>query len=129
MLPQVFDLDRHVVAEFGKLSMHRLDNRKRVRWPIEEIRIAERDVPCARSNLLLDICKNDFAFDHAKRAVVPPAQSGSAGKDACSRASPRSSQQFVARRPASPRAHISPAPASPPDQAQEFLARERNHGL
>src|SRR5882762_3820286 len=70
MLPQVFDLDRHVVAEFGKLSMHRLDNRKRMRWPIEEIRIAERDVPCARSNLLLDICKNDIAFDHAKRAVI-----------------------------------------------------------
>src|SRR5882762_822796 len=70
MLPQVFDLDRYVVAELGKLLMHRLDNRERVRWPIEEIRIAERDVPRARSNLLADIRKNNVAFDHAKRAVI-----------------------------------------------------------
>src|SRR6266403_3239561 len=129
MLPQVFDLDRYVVAELGKLSMHRLDNRKRVRWPIEEIRIAERDVPRARSNLLLDICKSEFAFDHAKRDVVHRHNRAVPAKMlAPARRLGRASNSLLAAR--HHHARIFRQLRHPrPVRHKKFLPPERNHGL
>src|SRR5712671_2847157 len=69
MFAQMLDLNGYVVAEIWKFAMHGLDNRQRMRRSVEEIRIAECDVPRARRHLLPDVRKHYVAFHHAKRTV------------------------------------------------------------
>src|SRR4029077_9673255 len=66
MLQQVLDLDRNVVRELRKFPMHGLDDSERVRRPIKEIRIAERDVLGAGIYLLADIFQHDIPLNDAE---------------------------------------------------------------
>jgi hypothetical protein len=85
----VFDLDRGVVGDAGKLLREVLDNATRVRGPVEKIGIAEGDVLGAGRNLLADIRKHDIQRDRVKIALRKQERWDSGDTGVCTRASPR----------------------------------------
>ena len=70
MAQQVLDLDRDVVGEVGMLAVERLDDWQRVADAVEEVRVAEGDVPRPGANLAADVLEHDLARDDAEAAAV-----------------------------------------------------------
>ena len=66
----VLDLDRHVVSELRKRIMQGAGHAERMRWPVEEVRVAEREVPGARRHLLPGVGQNHIHGDDAEPALV-----------------------------------------------------------
>ena len=67
---QVLDLDGDVIAEQRKFAVQRFDDRKRMRRPIEEIRIAKGNVLGAGVDLPANIFEHDFLRHYAEDSVV-----------------------------------------------------------
>jgi len=70
MLQQMLDLDRHVVRDPRVRRVQPIDNAAGVRGAVEEIRIAEGDVPRARCHLVRDVGEDDSLLHDAELAVV-----------------------------------------------------------
>src|SRR5579859_2717637 len=66
----MLDFDGDVVSDRGMLRMERLADRNRMRWPVEKIGIAERDVFGTGCHLPADVFQNHAAIHHAKCAVI-----------------------------------------------------------
>src|ERR1700730_15081695 len=65
MLQEVLNLNRGVVRELRKFPVHGLDDSERVRRPIKEIGVSERDVLGAGIYLLGNIFAHDFLLHYA----------------------------------------------------------------
>ena len=70
MAEQVLDLDRHVVGDARVGRVKRLDEPHRVCRSIEEIGIAERDVPRPGGDLRRDIGEHDVQLDDPELPVI-----------------------------------------------------------
>ena len=70
VLEQMLDLDRHVVRDARELLRKPRDDCRRVSDAVEEVRIAERDVPGAGSDLAADVSHDDIDGDDAEPAIV-----------------------------------------------------------
>src|SRR5690349_23602927 len=66
----MLDLDRDVEGDIGVGGMQRPDDAPRVARPVEEIRIAERDVARPGENLRIDVGQDDLGLHDAELAVV-----------------------------------------------------------
>ena len=65
----VLDLDRAVEGDVGELLVHRGDDAARVRWRVEEVGIAERDVARTGGDELRDVGEHRVLVDAADAAV------------------------------------------------------------
>ena len=70
MPQQMLHLDRDVISQIGKLRVQRLDDRQRVARPVQEIRVAERDVLGPGIHLLPDVGQHDLARHDAEPPLV-----------------------------------------------------------
>ncbi len=69
-MQKMLDLDGDIVGDFRKLAMQGLDDANCVRGPVEEVRIAERDVPGAGRDLLADVGQNDIRLHNAEGPLI-----------------------------------------------------------
>ena len=97
MLQQMLDLDRHVVGDAGKLTRQACDDALGVADAVEEVGIAEGDVPRAGGNLRAHVGEHDVGVRRCGSGRRRPEQSGSAGTGACSRGWPPCSRRSVVR--------------------------------
>ena len=67
MAQQVLDLGRPVIRQAGVLPVELLHQRDGVPRTVEEVRVAERDVPDPRRDLLPDVLKHDVALHDPER--------------------------------------------------------------
>ena len=67
---EVLDLDRHVIGDPRVLRVQGSGDLERMTGAIEEVRIPERDVLCARADLLPDVLEHDVPLDDAERPAV-----------------------------------------------------------
>src|SRR5216684_1555409 len=70
LLPQMLNLDGHIVSNAGKLGVKRLHQLHRVPYPIKKVRIAKRNVLRTRRHLLPNIRQHHLALHNAKHTVV-----------------------------------------------------------
>src|SRR5262245_60333567 len=70
VLQQVLDLDRHVEGDVREFAPEAGKHRGGVADAVEEIRVAERDMPRARGNLRAYVGHHDLHGDDAEAAVV-----------------------------------------------------------
>ena len=70
MLEQVFDLDRDVVGQRRMGTMQAVRDTHRVRGPVEEIRVAKRDVLGAGGHLRIHVSQHDVLLHDPKLTVV-----------------------------------------------------------
>ena len=66
----MFDFNGRVVGDFGEFGMERFHDAHGVRGSVEEIGIAESDVPRARGDLLPDVLDHHFALHYTKLTFV-----------------------------------------------------------
>ena len=109
MLQEVLDLDRDVVAHARVRFVQPFDDPHRVRRTVEEVGIAECDVPRATGDLGGDVGGDDVRLHDAKLSGVDREQSDSAGTGAGIRGWLRCSRPAGARHRASAASRISRA--------------------
>ena len=67
LLQQMLDFDRDIVGDGGKLTGKHPEDTFRMADPIEEVRVAEGDVPRAGSNLGAHVCDTTSGATTRKR--------------------------------------------------------------
>ncbi len=67
---EMFDLDRDVVRDLGKLRMERAHDREGMPDPVEEVGIAEGNVPCSGRDLPPHVRQDDLGRHDAEAPVV-----------------------------------------------------------
>ena len=70
MLQEMLDLDRDVVADAWMFSRESLDDPPRMRWPVEEIWITERDVLRAGNDLRSNVLEHHVHRNRTKGAAI-----------------------------------------------------------
>src|SRR5262249_43629411 len=70
MLEDVLDLGRHVEGDLGMRRMERAGDGHGVAHAVEEVGVAEREVPRAGGDLLMGVGEDDLARDDEEAALV-----------------------------------------------------------
>src|SRR5260221_8601440 len=66
----MFDLDGRVVGQRWKFPVQSFHKAHRMRWSVEEIRIAESDVLGPRRHLLTNVFHHDLGLYYPKLALI-----------------------------------------------------------
>ena len=129
VLPQMFDLDRDVVAQPGKLAVQRLYNGDCMPNAIEKIGIPKRDVPRPARHLLPHVFEHNFALHDAKIAFVHRHNRAVAAQMFAAPARFRVSRHAMLPRRENHIRILLQRWKSPPVRRQKLLSGKRNHRL
>ena len=70
MFEDVFDLHRAIVRDLRELGVQRSHQLHRVARAVQEIRVAEGDVPCPARDQAADVLQHDLARDHEEASAI-----------------------------------------------------------